>query len=227
MAKSVGEIANEKKLSEFVPMQEELIQLVKYWVRKAIDGDYFIFWGQCVGGSALRRVDFAWQRVNDIPQIAGKDEKDGAVIQAYEDAAQECERSHWIVFCFGTREERTLYQDQGGQCLWDFASGVSEEIARSMAQRVLSEGKPEKQQALIKDELGRYARKLHRYKRVPGHSVEILGIHFPAELRRLILSTGVNDPDPQPNEFYGAVTPSMAKLFWHSLMKQIRRARAR
>jgi hypothetical protein len=80
-------------------------------------------------------------------------------------------------------------------------------------QRVLREGRPEQQQALIKDELGRYARKLHGYIRGPRRSLEIFGIHFPSELRPLILSTGVNDPDPQPNGFYSAVTLEHGKTF--------------
>jgi hypothetical protein len=56
--------------------KDEVIHLVKYWVKKAIDDRYFIFWGQCFGSSDLRRIDFDWQRVDEIAQILGKEETD-------------------------------------------------------------------------------------------------------------------------------------------------------
>jgi hypothetical protein len=196
----------------FVPTRAELIQLVKYWVSKAIGDKYFIFWGQCFGSSDIRRVDFDWNRVNEIAQVLGEAETDKAVKEAYEEAAQGgCEKSDWIVFRYGTWDERTTYQDKGGQFLSDFECGVAEEIARSVVQRVFREEAPEKQQALLKDELARYARKLHSYKRGPRHIVEIFGIYFPAELRRLILSIGADDPNPQPNGFFGTISLEQGK----------------
>jgi hypothetical protein len=60
-------------------------------------------------------------------------------------------------------------------------------------QRVFRDGAPEKQQALIKDELARHARKLHGYKRGCRKIVEIFGVYFPSELRTLILNTGVDE----------------------------------
>jgi hypothetical protein len=157
--------AHGKESTGFVPTQGELMHLVKYWVRKAIADEYFIFWGQCVGGSDLRRIDFDWTRVNEIAQILGQAETDRAVMKAYEEAAQDFEQSNWIVFRYGTREERTFYQDNGGQCFSDFERGVVEETACKVVQRVFREGAPEQQQALIKDELACYARKLFSYKR--------------------------------------------------------------
>jgi len=112
----------------------------------------------------LRRIRspthrFDWKRVDEIGQILGKAETDEAVKKTYEEAAQDCEQSNWIVFRYGTEEERTLYQDNGGQCFGDFARGVAEEIAGKVMQRVFREGVPEEQQALMKDELARYASK--------------------------------------------------------------------
>src|ERR1700722_904924 len=109
--------------------QDELIHLVKYWVKKAIDDRYFIFWGQCFGGSDLRRIDFDWQRVNELALILGEVETHEAVKKAYEEAAQDFRRSDWIVFHYGTQEERTLYQDKGDQGLSDFEPGEAEKIS--------------------------------------------------------------------------------------------------
>jgi hypothetical protein len=203
--------AHGKEMTDFVPTQAELIHLVKYWVREAIDDRYFIFWGQCFGSSDLRRIDLGWQRVKEIAQVLGEAETDKAVKEAYEEAAQDFKQSDWVVFRYGTQEERTLYQGNGGQGLSDFECGVAEEIACKVVQRVFRDGAPEQQQALIKDELARYARKLRVYKRGPQHVVEVFGIYFPGELRRLIASIGVADPDPQPNGFFGTLSIEQGK----------------
>jgi hypothetical protein len=78
-------IARSKEITGFVPTHDELIQLVKYWVRKAIGDKYFIFWRQCFGGSDLRRIDFDWQRVNEIAQFLGEEETDKAIRETYEE----------------------------------------------------------------------------------------------------------------------------------------------
>jgi len=211
MMKDSDAMAEKQQSPDFVPTQGELIQLVKYWVSKAIGDEYFIFSGQCFGSSDLRRIDFDWNRVNEIAQILGQAESDKAVKEAYEEAAQSCEKSDWIVFRYGTWDERTTYQDKGGQFLSDFECGVADEIARSVVERVSREGAPEQQQALIKDELARYARKLFSYKRGPQHFVNILGIHFPAALRRLIPSIGADDSNPHPNGFFGTLSLEQGK----------------
>jgi hypothetical protein len=87
---------------------KDVIHLVKYWVKKAIDDDYFIFWGQCFGSSDLRCIDFDWQRVDEIAQILGKEETDKAVKKAYEEIAREFEHDDWIVFRYGTHKIRAV-----------------------------------------------------------------------------------------------------------------------
>jgi hypothetical protein len=204
-----------REITGFVPRQDELMALVKHWVKRAIEDEYFIFWGQCFGSSDFRRIDFYWHRVNEIARILGDAETDRAVAKAYEEMSQGFgpDRGHWIVFRYGTREERTAFQDQGGQFLEDFEPGVAEEVARKTVQRVFRDGAPKQQQALMKDLLVRYARKLQSYKPDGGHFFEIFGIWFPNELRSLILSTGAEDPDPQPNGFFGAISLERGKAF--------------
>jgi hypothetical protein len=213
MTKNANAIMDTQHSPDFVPTQDELIQLVKYWVREAIDDEYFIFAGQCFSSSDLRRIDSDWKRVNEIAQILGEEETDKAVMKAYEETAQDFDQSEWIVFRYGTRKEKCTYQDKGGQFLSDFERGEAEEIASRVIQRVFRKGTPEEQQALIKDELARYARKLHSYKRGWRRVVEIFGISFPVELRSLVLNTGVDDPNPQPNEFVGTISIEQGKAF--------------
>jgi hypothetical protein len=175
---------------------------VKYWAKRAIDDDYFIFWAQGCSSSDLRQIDLDWKRVNDIAQILGKEETDKAVKKAYEEAALEFQRDDWIVYRYGSRDEQNTYGDKGGQCFSDFEPGEAETIACSVVQRVLRQGTPEEQQTLIKDELTRYSKRLYGYKRGWRHAVEIFGIFFPGELRRLILSTGIDGSNPEPNSFF-------------------------
>jgi hypothetical protein len=204
--------ANGKEIIGFVPTKGELIHLAKYWVGKAIDDDYFIFWGQCYGSSDFRRIDFYWERVNEIAQILGKEETDKAVTKAYEETALEYEREDWIVCRYGTNDERRAYQDRGGQCLSDFAPGEAEQIAQRVVQRVFREGTSEEQQALLRDELSRYAKRLYSYNR--GRDVvEIFGICFPRQLRSLIPSKGVDVANPQPNETVRTINIERGKAF--------------
>jgi hypothetical protein len=212
MTKNANAIMDTQDSPDFVPTHGELIQLVKYWVREAIDDEYFIFAGQCFSSSDLRRIDSDRKRVNEIGQILGEEETDKAVMKAYEETAQDFDQSEWIVFRYGTRKEKCAYQDKGGQLLSDFERGEAEEIASRVIQRVFRKGTPEEQQALIKDELARYARKLHSYKRGWRRVVEIFGISFPSELRSLILSTGVADPNPQANSYVGSLEQGKALL---------------
>jgi hypothetical protein len=205
--------------------KDEVIHLVKYWVKKAIEDRYFIFWGECFGSSDLRRIDFDWKRVNEIAQILGKEETDRAVKKAYEEVAQDFNRSNWIVFRYGTWDEQRAYQDKGGQCLSDFERGEAEEMACGVVQRVFREGTPEEQQALLRDELARYARKLYSYNR-GGRVVEMFGVFFPSELRSLIPSTGVDVPSPQPNETVGTINIEQGKAFLAALNETAKKGEA-
>jgi DNA-binding IclR family transcriptional regulator len=105
-------------------------------------------------------------------------------------------------------------QDKGGQCLSDFERGEAEEIACGVVQRVFREGTPEEQQALLRDELARYARKLYSYNR-GGRVAEIFGIYFPSELRSLIPSTGVDVPSPSGR--FETVSIERGKAFLEAL----------
>jgi hypothetical protein len=169
---------------------------VKHWVKKAIKDEYFIFWGQCFGTFDLDDIYSDWNRVDQIAQILVSEETDRAITEAYEKAAQRYERSDWVVFRYGNEQEQKSYQDKGGQAFSDFKCGEAEEIACKVMQRVFRDGTPEQQQALLKDELARYAKKLSSYKPGRGHIAEIFGIYFPSELRPFIVSAGIVDPCP-------------------------------
>src|ERR1700730_18115854 len=104
-----------QEVAGFVPTQGELVHLLKYWVRKAIDDRYFIFWGQSFGSSDFRAIDRDWERVNEIAHILAEAETNKAVTKAYEEIALEFDQCDWIVFRYGTEKEQTAYQSKGGQ----------------------------------------------------------------------------------------------------------------
>jgi hypothetical protein len=194
--------------------------------RKAIDDRYFIFWTQSCGGSDLRRIDSDWQRVNELALILGEAETHEAVKKAYEEAAQDFRQSDWIVFRYGTWDEEHVDKVKGGQGLSDFEPGQAEEMAQRVVQRVLREGTPEEQQALIKDELARYAKRLHSCKSGSRHAVEIFGIRFPGELRRLIQSPGIDGSNPEPNSFAETFTIEQGKAFLEALKEAAKKGEA-
>jgi hypothetical protein len=66
---------------------------------------------------------------------------------------------------------------------------------------------PEAKKSVFKSQLTQYANKLHSYKHGPRHVIQMFDIFFPAELRGLVLGTGVDDPGmSQGDTFFSALT---------------------
>ncbi|HKN16550.1 MAG TPA: hypothetical protein VJX47_06390 [Candidatus Sulfotelmatobacter sp.] len=148
----------------FVPTLDELVVLAKHWVNEAIDDEYFIFWGQCYGLSDVDQIGFDWARVREIEKMLGHEATRTAIEEAYSKAAQDYDRNHWIVFRYGTAEERAAYQKMGGQCLKEFEDGLAERLVSQVMKRVLSEGTAEQQTSLLKEEVKRQSITLHRVR---------------------------------------------------------------
>jgi hypothetical protein len=176
-----------RKAFPFGLTPDELAVLVKHWVNKAIDDEYLIFWGQCFGSSDLWDIHLDWKRVNEISDVLGDEATRKAVEEAYQQAAQDFDHNHWIVFRYGTREEQDAYQEMG-------------------------EGPEKKQISLLKTELKRHSTTLNRLKSGPRHIIELFGVRFPAEVKRLVLSIGIEDAGPNsPNTFFKSLTLEQGK----------------
>jgi len=208
----------------FVPNPDELAVLVKHWVNEAINDEYFLFWGQCFGSSDLRRFHLDWKRVNEISDVLGDKATRKAVEEAYQQAAQDFDRTHWIVFRYGTREEQDAYQEMGGQFLEEFEDGVADRLASQVVERVFREGTAEQQISLLKTELKRYLTTLHRLKSGSRHVIELFGVRFPAEVERLVLSIGIEDAGPDsPNTFFKSLTLEQGKAILAALDETARK----
>lgn len=72
------------EVPEFVPTRHELMQLAKYWATEAIDLNFFMFVHQQTGSDWLRRMHFAYRRMNRIAECLG----DAAADQVWEEAEQ-------------------------------------------------------------------------------------------------------------------------------------------
>jgi hypothetical protein len=62
-----------EECSAFVPTRNELLQLVKYWAKIAIDIDYFWFCYEQSGSREIRLEPFAWRRINRIAALLGNE----------------------------------------------------------------------------------------------------------------------------------------------------------
>jgi len=201
-----------RKAFPFGLTPDELAVLVKHWVNKAIDDEYLIFWGQCFGSSDLWDIHLDWKRVNEISDVLGDEATRKAVEEAYQQAAQDFDHNHWIVFRYGTREEQDAYQEMGGQFLEEFEDGAADRLASQVVKRVFREGPEKKQISLLKTELKRHSTTLNHLKSGPRHIIELFGVRFPAEVKRLVLSIGIEDAGPNsPNTFFKSLTLEQGK----------------
>jgi hypothetical protein len=214
----VTNVASQQPIS-FVPTPDELAVLAKHWVNEAINDEYFIFWGQCFGLSDLDQIDSDWGRVNEIGKMLGHEATRTAIEEAYSQAAQDYDRNHWIVFRYGKHEERAAYQEVVKQCCEESQDGLADRLASQVVKRIFREGTAEQQTSLLQEELKRYSTKLNHFKTGPHHIVEIFGIHFPAEVKRLVSSIGIEDPEPNPrdNTFFKTLTLEQGKLILAAL----------
>jgi len=225
MTNETAKVTNNDNCNRFVPTPDELAVLAKHWVNEAINDEYFIFWGQCFGLSDLDQIEFDWARVNEIEKMLGHEATRTAIEEAYSKAALDYDRNHWIVFRYGTREEQVAYQEVVRQCVENCQDGLADRLASRVVERVFREGTAEQQTSLRKEELKRYSTKLHDLNSGRRHIIEIFGIRFPAEVKRLVLSIAIEDPEPKPrgNTFFKTLTLEQGKLILAALDETARK----
>jgi hypothetical protein len=215
---TVVEIEVFEQPTGFVPTPDELAVLVKHWANEVIKDEYFVFWSQCFSSSIVQRIDRNWNRVEEIAEVLGDEATHTAVEETYHQAAQNFDRNDWIVFRIGTQEEVDAYRKIGGPFLEEFDSGVAHRLASQVVERVFREGTAEQQICLLKENLQRYATTLHRLMRGSQHVIELFGVRFPTEVKRLVLSIGIEDAEPNsPNTFLKTLTLKQGKAILAAL----------
>ena len=87
----------------FTPLEVELVELVKFWAREAIEMEFSQWANGIYGGSEGRTVRMGWFRVSQIEKLIGEDE----VKEAIETVLAKIKDK------YGTDEYWTTYQSGG------------------------------------------------------------------------------------------------------------------
>jgi len=96
-----------KEIAGYTLTRHELLQLVKYWYREALDDEwYFFIFGQ-TGSSEFRRGNFARRRIRRAATAIGQEAVDQAIKEVREEfKAKVNDARLWDIFENGTEEQR-------------------------------------------------------------------------------------------------------------------------
>jgi hypothetical protein len=103
-----GEDAEE--LHGLVPTRRELCVLVKYWMTKVIDYDFWLFCYHQTSSSGSRRSAFGSRRIDRIAAFLGEDGVKRAIDEAYEEFGRQHNSEAWRIFLHGTEEELRAFR---------------------------------------------------------------------------------------------------------------------
>ncbi len=99
------------EIPDFVPTRHELLQLLNFWVKEALDYEYFEFLYAQTGSTELRLIPYAWRRVNRIGELLGEERAKKAVEEAYAEFGKDQDQRSWEIFMHGSSEDREALQD--------------------------------------------------------------------------------------------------------------------
>jgi hypothetical protein len=100
------------EVSGFVPTRHELVQLVQYWERIALDAEWWWFIEGTVGSSDMRRQAFARRRINRIWDLIGREEAEQAIDEARAEFAKDIEPKLWDIFLHGDEAQRRAVKEE-------------------------------------------------------------------------------------------------------------------
>jgi hypothetical protein len=101
-----------EEVPNFVSTRNELLQIVKYWVKELVGLEYAHFCYQISGGTETLLRAFVDRRIARITELLGEDEVKQATEEAYEEFGKEQDPKVWKVFLAGTKEEREAVQEE-------------------------------------------------------------------------------------------------------------------
>ena len=97
---------------DFVPTRHELLQLVNFWVKEALDYEYFAFLYAQSSSSGFRLSAYAWRRIYRIGELLGEERVKEAVEEAYAKFGKNYYQRDWEIFMHGSSEDRKALQDE-------------------------------------------------------------------------------------------------------------------
>jgi hypothetical protein len=97
----------------YVPTRHEVVELVKYWYRRALDNSWFFFICGDTGSSEWRVEEFARRRVDRAETAIGRESVDAAIGEAREEFRTKVVKDDrlWEIYENGTEEQ--------WQAVWD------------------------------------------------------------------------------------------------------------
>jgi len=90
----------------------ELRLLLRFWIKVAIDLDYYRFLTGNVDGSDTQCRDLAWGGIEEIQRILGQEEVESTLAEVREQQGQYEDPRYWNVFWDGTPEEKEITQEE-------------------------------------------------------------------------------------------------------------------
>jgi hypothetical protein len=93
------------EVPDFNPTRPELIQLVKYWKKSALDSEYSVFLTGQIGSTDMRMQPFAYRRIARIADLIGEDEIRKVVQEAENEFGRSADPKAWDIFLHGTSEQ--------------------------------------------------------------------------------------------------------------------------
>jgi len=100
------------EIPDFVPTRHELLQLLNFWVKEALDYEYFEFLYAQTGSTELRLIPYAWRRVNRIGELLGEERAKKAVEKAYAEFGKNKNQRDWEIFMHGSSEDSKALQNE-------------------------------------------------------------------------------------------------------------------
>jgi Raf kinase inhibitor-like YbhB/YbcL family protein len=120
-----GDNTNSPDSSGFVPTEEELLEIVRYWTEQKIDIDWFSFNTGSTGGSEIRTCIHAEKRCADIAKTLGDEKVLGAVRDGYDRFGERNYGKLWQIFMKGPKDQYNLVWQEFDRCTnWGRDSGI-------------------------------------------------------------------------------------------------------
>ena len=99
----------DQEFPDFVPNDEELIQLVKFWYEVSLESSWWYF---AAGQSSSGRRHFATCRISRIADVLGPDRVIAAQEKVHEEFRKTVSPEHWDIFLNGDEYQWQAVQEE-------------------------------------------------------------------------------------------------------------------
>jgi len=100
------------EIPNYIPTREEIIQIVKYWIKEVLEVQYYQFVTGAHSGSDWRLISFARNQGDHITEVLGIEAMDQAINEVYAKFGEKQEKRIWNIFLNGTKEQRDAVVDE-------------------------------------------------------------------------------------------------------------------